>query len=151
MPEIVQNVISVLISLLVWMATYYSGWWLLPGRVVEERVWNEKLDETKRYLLCSCLHSTLHGILVPIGIIASISHCNIWNDFKSNDCSEIELVFAWTVSYFAFDFCLVLKYQADFWKVFVVRDFTNVLSFLSHSFRSTTHRYTILWASCRSS
>ena len=139
MPEIVQNVISCVISLLVWMITYYSGWYVFPKRIEK---WNDRTEKEK-YKLCSCLHSTLHGIVVPIGIFVVLMHCDIWNDFKANSCSEIEIVFAWTISYFAFDFVLVLQYKAEFWQVFMVHHIVGIMPFLVNCFFSSNLHFLV--------
>ena len=128
MPEHVRNIIYVILGILLWALCYYSSFWVFPNWKLTREMW-KTFDPVKKYQLASCVHSTVHGVVVPIGILSCVSTCEIWNDFEALNCSDIEVIFALTVAYFLFDFALVMYYRAELWQVFAVHHVVGIMPF----------------------
>lgn len=133
MVEYVPNAVAFILSFCFWWATYWAGWYVFPRWDRTRARW-KTMSESQQYLLCATIQSTLHGIMIPIGIIASLSHCQIWGDFTAHDCSAIGPVFACTVSYFAMDGILTVYYRADLWVVYLIHHIVGSLPFIINCF-----------------
>merc|ERR1740130_1502675 len=133
MVEYTQNAVAFILSFCFWWTTYWSGWYAFPRWDRTRARWGT-LSEVQRHSFCATIHSTLHGIMIPIAIMACISHCQIWGDFTASDCSSIEAVFACTASYFVMDGILTVYYRADLWLVFIVHHIVGILPFAINCF-----------------
>lgn len=142
MPEYVRNIVSTVWGIVLWACFYVSGYYVFPRWSRTAAAWRS-LDAKRKYQLASCIHSTAHGLIVPIGIMVCVTSCDIWGDFEAKECGKIETVFSWTVAYFLFDFVLVLYYRAELWQVFAVHHIVGIAPFLINCFVSSNLHFVV--------
>ena len=84
------------------------------------------------------VHSSLHGIVVPIGVFICFSECNLWPTdanggeetvFRTNECDSMQWVHATVTSYFTFDLGLILYYRCRMWYVFAIHHVLGILPY----------------------
>lgn len=132
-PAYVQNAVSFSISLVFWVASFYGCWFFFPRWGKTSEKWQE-MNKSEKYGLCGLLFSTLHGIIVPTGIVICMTECKIWGDWMANNCTSMEIVFAWTASYFTVDSVLIVYYRGASWQVFLAHHLVGCMPFFINCF-----------------
>jgi hypothetical protein len=78
-----------------------------------------RLDWPQQGIYISIFISTFHALLVPVGLLCSISACNLWGHPFANTCAPAEIFFSVSIGYFIYDLCQVVSYKYSMWQVFV--------------------------------
>jgi hypothetical protein len=93
------------------------------------------LNDSKRQLFVSCVNSTVHGILIPLGVFVSLNSCGIWGDFLDESCTMLEPWFALTTAYFLADMVLLSIWpDEENQTLFLVHHTVGVLPYLINCF-----------------
>ena len=132
-PAYAQNIISFAVSAVFWLLCFYGCWFFFPVWERTKVRWKE-MNASDRYGLCGILHSTLHGIIVPVGVIVCMTDCGIWGNWLAADCTKMQLVFAWTASYFTVDTVLIVYYKGANWVVFLFHHIVGAMPFYINCF-----------------
>ena len=90
-PAYTQNTVAFALSLLFWIACFYGCWFFFPQWGKTRERWTT-MSASERYGLCGLLYSTLHGTIVPIGIVICMTDCGIWGDWLADTCTPMEVV-----------------------------------------------------------
>ena len=90
-PAYTQNAVAYALSLLFWIACFYGCWFFFPQWGKTRERW-ATMNASERYGLCGLLYSTLHGTIVPIGIVICMTDCGIWGNWLADTCTQMEVV-----------------------------------------------------------
>ena len=82
----------------------------------------------------SRVHSTIHAIVVPVGLLWSIHHCELWGQPLVNTCSSAEVFFSISVGYFLVDLVIISFFKIEFWPVFVTHHIFALLPYAINNF-----------------
>ena len=107
-----QNSIAFVVGIFFWVGVWAGSRFIFARWSKTKGVW-AKLNESKKQLMVSLVNSTVHGTLIPIGVIIDFTKCNIWGDFLSASCSHVEIWFSLTAAYFLVDIGLLLMYPDE--------------------------------------
>jgi len=95
------------------------------------------LDISTQCEFASRVHSSLHGVVVPTGVIVCLNDCGLWpwdssmeEAFRADHCESIQSVFSLVIGYFIFDLGLTLYYQYEHWQVFAVHHIVGMAPFI---------------------
>ena len=142
MPALRRNAVVFCLGLVFWSSCFFGCWWFFPRRQAMRARW-QSWSTGERYNAASLLHSTLHGVIIPIGIIVCLSDCGIWGDWVANSCTQIEIVFALTASYFAMDTLLIVCCRGDKWPVFLAHHLVGSMPFFINCFGCSNLHYLV--------
>ena len=132
-PAYGQNAWAFALGTVLWILCFFGSWHFFSQWHRVKQQW-EEWGNAKRYLLSSLPQSSLHGIIVPFGILVCLSQCGIWGDWLANSCTQIEIVFALTASYFTVDSVLIVYYQGEQWQIFLVHHVVGSMPFFINCF-----------------
>ena len=140
-PALLPNALGAVGSFLFWWGLYVLTTYCFARWSATKELWST-MTPVQRYSLATCVHSSVHGIIVPVGMFVSLSTCGLWGDFLSGSglgggngsCREAEFVFSWTVGYFLMDGILLLIYRGELWQVFIVHHFVGIMPFFVNCF-----------------
>ena len=82
----------------------------------------------------SRVHSTIHAVTVPLGLVWSIYHCNLWGEPLVNTCVAAEVFFSISVAYFIVDLFIIIYFKTELWTVFVVHHTLALLPYAINNF-----------------
>lgn len=129
------NVVVLIVSFIGFGLTYWLSMILLP------KVSNTfgTLEITVQCEFASRVHSSLHGVVVPLGVFICLTDCELWptdanggaeHVFQRNDCEQILGVFSVVIGYFLFDLGICLYYRYEMWQVFVVHHIVGMAPYI---------------------
>lgn len=134
LPSYGQNIAAFVGGLVFWVLNLLASQYVFPRCAATKALW-VKSDFSDRYNMCSLIMSSVHGVLIPTGIIACLTSCDIWNDFLADSCQPLEAVFAVTASYFTVDFIMLLKFpDKSLQVVYLVHHIVGCLPFFANAF-----------------
>lgn len=148
-PDVHANTITYVCGVLFWLLLVGVSWHIVfPRWTVTRTKWSH-LDQSDRYYLCSLVNSTVHGILVPIGVLICFAECQIWGDFLSATCTPIEMVFAVVASYFTIDTIFLLIFpDKTFQTIYLVHHAIGSMPYFLNAFFTPNVHFLVGFGIC---
>jgi hypothetical protein len=106
-PAVEFNTLVFVWGLIFWFAIAFGSRYIF-ARWSRTRDVFLALNDANRQLFVSLVNSTVHGLLIPLGVVLSFNSCDIWGDFLDASCTAVEPWFALSASYFVADNILLL-------------------------------------------
>eukprot|EP00128_Syssomonas_multiformis_P008992 Colp12_sorted_trinity150504_noHs@9141 len=94
----------------------------------------QKLNKGQRADFAARVHSTVHAIIVPTGVLVCIFRCRLYDDIYSGACPDIEIFFAFTVGYFIYDLGVTVSTKLPLWQVFVFHHIVGIAPYFTAVF-----------------
>jgi len=130
------NAVFLLAGFILWAVTFSISRLIVP----KFSTTYSTMSRANQAEFASRVHSTLHGIIVPVSVVVCLSHCHLlpWENeqhaFRTDHCDSIQRVFALVVSYFALDLVLILRYRYDMWMVYVTHHVVGACPYFVSAF-----------------